>query len=283
MFSKYIVDPLFLANEDPYRNLRLLLQSVCLRRTQNHSNLPATYQQVTLTLSPLEKAHYDKVLEETKKKMDMLVNTGSPLQKYAQLFTVMLRLRRLCNLGQLSVEPRSLPLSLSSSPNWSPANSNNSRDLGCEFCTKEESLDLMEDLTFCPNCSRVLTTVHVENGNMLSESFETEFLRIPKSPSCIEAEGFDHRLPGSSPGSSLGTWLLTKVYPTKLLEVATRLQESHYNSKRFDDPLQGPAVCSPDTYLVLSSPVGGRHWMFLASYSANVSFNMFKSMGMSPA
>jgi hypothetical protein len=283
MFRQYIVDPLFSADEDPYRNLRLLLQSVCLRRTQNQSNFPATYQQVTLTLSLLEKTHYDKVLEETKRKMDMLVNTGSPLQKYAQLFTVMLRLRRLCSLGQLSAESRSLPLSNSSSPNWNSANSNNSRDFGCEFCTKEDSLDLMKDLTFCPNCSRVLTTVHLENGNMLSESFETEFLRVPKSPSCIEAAVFDDRCLASSQGSSLETCLLTKVYPTKLLEVATRLRESHCKSKRFGDLLQGPVVCFPDTYLVLSSPVGRRHWMFLANYSANVNFNMFKLMGMSVA
>ena len=236
MFRQYIVDPLFSADEDPYRNLRLLLQSVCLRRTQNQSNIPATYQQVTLTFSFLEKALYHKVLEETKSKMDMLVNTGSPLQKYAQLFTVMLRLRRLCNLGQLSAESRSLPLSISSSSNQNSADSNNSRDFGCEYCTKEDSLDLMKDLTFCPNCSRVLTTVHLENGNMLSESFETEFLRIPNSSSYTEAAVFDNRYLASSQGSSLETCLLTKVYPTKLLEVANRLQESHCKSKRFGDP-----------------------------------------------
>lgn len=282
MFRQYIVDPLFLAGEDPYRNLRQLLQSVCLRRTQNQSNFPATYQQVTLTLSPLEKVHYDEVLEETKRKMDMLVNTGSPLQKYAQLFTVMLRLRRLCNLGQLSAESRSLSPSIPSLPNWNSANTNSSRDFECEFCTKEDPLDLMKDLKFCPDCSRVLTTGHLENGN-ISESLETEFLRIPKSPSCIEAVVSDGRCLASSQGSSLETCLLPKVYPTKLLEVASRLQESHCKSKRFGDLLQGPVVCLPDTFLVLYFPVGRRHWMFLANYSASLDFNMFRSKGMSVA
>jgi hypothetical protein len=243
MFRQYIVDPFFSVDKDPYRNLQRLLQSVCLRRLQNQSSYPTTHDQVFLTLSHLEKELYDEILEETKMKMDALISTGSPFQRNAQLFTAMQRLRRLCSLGQLSEEPISLPLSNSSSPGRTSFRFDNGQDFGCELCTKEDSRDLMKDLAFCPDCSRLLANVPSENAEMSSRNLGTELLRGPRSSYLFEASVSADRCRATSPESLMAIDPSPDKYPTKLLEVAARLVETIHQSKRFDEPSKGPYNC----------------------------------------
>jgi hypothetical protein len=214
-FKRYIVDPLFSDDDDPCRNLRLLLQSICLRRkTQNQSNLTATYELVTLSLSYMERSLYDKILKQAEMEMDMLVSTSSCVQSYTKLFTVILRLRMLCNLGQFCKGLGSVA------------------DLGCDFCQKGESLDLMKDLIFCHSCSRVLPYINPEAPDSMPDSLgATELCSLPSSHLSNEQSNVI-RSTAWSQQSFLEAGISAGGYPTKLLAVAKSLQENIYRSKR---------------------------------------------------
>src|SRR5271155_3670755 len=58
-FKKYIISPLMKRSENGVDNLRLLLDSVCLRRTKQLLNLPeVVYKPRLLTFSAREKKQY---------------------------------------------------------------------------------------------------------------------------------------------------------------------------------------------------------------------------------
>jgi hypothetical protein len=232
-FRRYIVDPLFSADEDPCRNLRLLLQSICLRRkTQNQSNLTATYELVPLSLSYMERSLYDMILKQAEMEMDMLVSTSSCIQNYTKLFTVILRLRMLCDLGQFCKGLGSSSYSVDMPQAWSATDLEPGSDLGCDFCQKGESLDLMKDLIFCPSCSRVLPYINPEAPDSMPESLgATELCSLPSSHLSNEPSGVI-RSAAWSQQSFLEAGSSADGYPTKLLAVAKNLQDNIYRSKR---------------------------------------------------
>jgi hypothetical protein len=231
-FKRYIVDPLFSNDEDPCRNLRLLLRSICLRRTQNQSNLTATFESVALSLSPLEKSLYDKILEQSKKDMDMLVSTGSSVQKYTKLFTVILRLRMLCDLGNFCEGLSSLLSPIDMPQARSPSDLELDSDLGCDFCQKEESIDLMKDLIFCPNCSRLLPWFNTEDPDSSSKSLRPTKLCSPQSSYLSNESSGIIQASARLQQSCLEAGISAKGYPTKLIEVVKNLGDNIYHSKR---------------------------------------------------
>jgi hypothetical protein len=231
-FRQHIVDPLFSNDVDPCRNLRLLLRSVCLRRTtQNQSNLTATYESVTLSLSPTERSIYDNILENAKKELDMLVSTSSSVQKYAKLFTLILRLRMFCNQGRLCNGLSFPPCPVDMPQAWCPTELELGDDLGCDFCRNEESLDLIKDLAFCPSCSRVLPYLNSQGPGSMSESLPPLKLCSPQS-SYPSNEPRGVQTLAQSQQSFLESDMSAKEYPTKLSAVAKSLRDNILHSKR---------------------------------------------------
>jgi len=232
-FRRHVLDPLFSSDVDPFRNLRLLLQSVCLRRTtQNQSDLAVTYESVTLDLSTMERSTYDKILEQTKKDLDTHVSGGSSIQKYAILFTLILRLRMFCDQGHFCKGFGSPPCPADAPRGLSPTEFEIGDDLGCDSCRNEESLDLMKDLAFCPSCSRVLPYLNSKDVGKLSQDLSPLTLCTPQSsyPSNKPA-GITWSLPWSQQ-SLLGLDMSAKEYPTKLSAVAKTLRDNIRDSKR---------------------------------------------------
>ncbi|KAL8707591.1 MAG: hypothetical protein Q9220_007432, partial [cf. Caloplaca sp. 1 TL-2023] len=84
-FQHYILDPLISKCEDPCRNLRALLQKVCLRRAkEGHSNIKATEHTLTLKMSSMERNLYDSTLERTKIELDMRISNLPNFERYAK-------------------------------------------------------------------------------------------------------------------------------------------------------------------------------------------------------
>jgi SNF2-related domain len=232
-FRNLIVDPLFSNDADPCRNLRRLLQSICLRRTtQDQSNLTATDELVTLSLSPMERSTYDKFLEQTHKELDMLVSKSSSLQKYTKLFTLILRLRMLCDQGHFCKGISSLLCPLDMPQTWYPTELKLSDDLGCDLCQNEESIDLMKDLAFCPSCSQILTYLNPEGPGSISESVPPLKPYPPQSSYHSNEPAGVIRLLARSQQSFLAAEVSAEEYPTKLVAVAKRLQDNIPRSKR---------------------------------------------------
>ncbi|KAL3456284.1 P-loop containing nucleoside triphosphate hydrolase protein [Aspergillus heterothallicus] len=140
-FKRHIVDPLYSDGDDP--------------RTKQASHIITVKKElVALSLSPTEKLAYEKILDETKREMEMLVSTGRGKRKYIKLFTAMHRLRMLCVQGVASKEMASRVSCLS--PIASSLASD--VDMYCELCHPDESLDLIKaGNAFCPDCGRLFS------------------------------------------------------------------------------------------------------------------------------
>ncbi|KAJ0425197.1 P-loop containing nucleoside triphosphate hydrolase protein [Aspergillus carlsbadensis] len=154
-FKQQIIDRLFSNVEDPCRDLRLLLQSLCLRRTkQTDHSITVRPELVTLFLSLEEQMAYSDILEKTRQEMEMLVSNGLGNHKYTKLFTAMHQLRMLCVQGVSSARPVAgtpylLPVAVAAFP---------SADVSCELCSSDESLDLLKaGSAFCPDCGRLFS------------------------------------------------------------------------------------------------------------------------------
>jgi SNF2-related domain len=225
-FRRHIIDPLFSDDDDPYQNVRLLLRSLCLRRTRNSVPYPRLSSQIIkLTLSSAEKRLYKYTLEETKREIDELVSTRAGTQKYTKLLTAILRLRILCNRGTFptKVDPTLFltPMSQGSSAYLS--------ELGCDLCWSTESLDIMEgDRNFCPNCCRLLPQSQAALEDMQESPSQ---MQLPSSPGCLSPANFP---------SPQGVAIPDTPFSTKLSSVVENIIDHANASKRFVFPLYSP-------------------------------------------
>ncbi|CZR56386.1 uncharacterized protein PAC_06274 [Phialocephala subalpina] len=98
-FKDHIITPLMRKQKEGLDNLRLLLDSICLRRTQELLNLAEViYDPQVLEFSAKERKQYT----ETRERLVMQIkqNRLQPHQKgYLGVFQLQLQLRRLCNHG----------------------------------------------------------------------------------------------------------------------------------------------------------------------------------------
>ena len=174
---------------------------------------------------------YDNILEQTKKDLDMLVSSSS-IQKYAKLFTLILRLRMLCDQGHFCRGLSSPQYSIDMPQAWCATESELGDDVGCDFCRSEESLDLIKDLAFCPSCSRVLQDLNLESSGSMSESLSP--ITVDSSQSSYSS----NKPPGiiqsltQSQQSFLEADATAKEYPTKLSAVAKNIRNNVLHSKR---------------------------------------------------
>ncbi|RYC57351.1 hypothetical protein CHU98_g8859 [Xylaria longipes] len=147
-FQKHILGPLSEGGLNFAKPLRGYLEAYCLRRSEKCLTLPPSGQKnVTLQLSSEERQLYNQILNNTRRQIDSLVSKRDN-GTYSRLFTAMLRMRMLCNLGTFSwVGTSKAPLR------------RRHLDIGCERCsaTDEDTLMLLGDCSFCPDCQRPLS------------------------------------------------------------------------------------------------------------------------------
>ncbi|KAK2792535.1 hypothetical protein FQN51_001653 [Onygenales sp. PD_10] len=219
-FANYIIQPFFSAAEDgSSRNLRILLQSLCLRRTSQTgaSTVRVQTRLVSLMLTCEEKIHYDHILASAKTEIDAVVSSKSSVQKFTRLFVALNRLRMLCNHGTFQ-----RPLRLTPSRPSSPLESPSGFDLTCDLCQQEEYLNLMSSSPFCWSCSRPLCKA--QTPREVSDRGQNYL-----SPTPVHADS-----PILSP-VSLSPLRLSSVpgdgFSTKLSSVVEHLKDDYHNSK----------------------------------------------------
>ncbi|KAH6873890.1 SNF2 family N-terminal domain-containing protein [Thelonectria olida] len=148
-FRKDILHPLSQGGPNFAKPLRAFLRAYCLRRTEQRLELPKSTQEiVTLQLTPEEQHMYDQVLDQMKGKIDDLVSQGKTIQRYNVLFTAILRMRVLCNIGTLKPSAASSSdfLAQQQGSTW------------CERCSAGDgdTSMLLASFQFCPDCRRPL-------------------------------------------------------------------------------------------------------------------------------
>ncbi|RYP79053.1 hypothetical protein DL771_000031 [Monosporascus sp. 5C6A] len=148
-FQKHILSPLSQGGPNFAKPLRAYLRAYCIRRTEKRLELPKSTQEVVaLKLSTEEQDLYNQVLDQTRGKVDSLVSQGKTIQRYRVLFTAILRMRMLCNVGTLKPSADSAAGFLGQQ----------ARDTGCERCSAidDDTSMLLISFQFCPDCSRPL-------------------------------------------------------------------------------------------------------------------------------
>lgn len=146
-FQKHILGPLSEGGANFAKPLQEYLQSYCLRRSEKCLTLPPALQEnVRLQLSPEERELYNRVFKDTRKQIDSLISKGDG-GNCSKLFSAMLKMRILCNLGTFPSSTASVD---------SPGQLQSER--GCERCSPrdEDTFMLLDDCSFCPDCRRPL-------------------------------------------------------------------------------------------------------------------------------
>ena len=147
-FDARVLTPLSVGAGDPAKILKAYLQRFCLRRGYGCLKLPSSNMvDVELELSEREKADYQRVVWQAKQKMDDIASKKQNA-RFSILFTMIVKLRRLCNIGMVETE---------SCGTLNVFNTNN-LEIGCDFCqaTDEDTRLLLSSYTFCPQCSFTL-------------------------------------------------------------------------------------------------------------------------------
>ena len=227
-FKRIIVDPILANHRDPCKNLRDLLRSICLRRTsQNHAKLTATHDAIKVCPSEVEKCHYERIHHQFRENMDIAVSTGQQGQNFTKLFSIILKLRMLCNHG-LYLERRKSPSQVSTTSLISTIQMGN--DTECDVCHNQEYSNLIKNSEVCPACARLL------------QSSPSDSDSTPKAPrrkrlkvtSCSSRSTLDKQaaLVSNLAEPHLGNKNHFDRYPTKLLAIAKNLEEHTSSSKR---------------------------------------------------
>lgn len=99
-FRKYIINPLLKGTEEGARNIRILLDSVCIRRTKRLLHLPeAIDEDRIIDFSMEERQMYNTTLADKIKLVQQNDSHERNEKGYFGVFQLHLQLRRLCNHG----------------------------------------------------------------------------------------------------------------------------------------------------------------------------------------
>lgn len=101
--------------EEQMAQLRVLVKSVCLRRTKQTmidgkpilELPPKTIEKVHVLFSPEEQTFYDELEANSQKQVDRLVQAGTLGKNYSHVFVLLLRLRQACDHPLLTNTPGS--------------------------------------------------------------------------------------------------------------------------------------------------------------------------------
>lgn len=172
MFRKHVILPVEKGRGDCLRNLRLLLDSLCLRRTKELLNLPEPIETLQwIQLSPTEEEIYTKIGEESRMEIEAAVSVHKATKAYSSVLRALLRLRLLCNNGTYqsdTLKTSSPSIPIESSDGF--LSFQESSQVTCAYCSKPILfLGISEDpssayLTSCNHliCAECLRTAENE-------------------------------------------------------------------------------------------------------------------------
>jgi SWI/SNF-related matrix-associated actin-dependent regulator of chromatin subfamily A3 len=248
IFQRHVIEPFLTGAPNSAENLRLLLGSVCLRRTKRHLQLSgASFETVELNLSTEEQTLYYQILEMSKRAWNDSICRKSKIKRYSCMFTAIIRLRMLCNLGTLyktsTRNSSSLGIAgMGKSPTVLPMDN----EVKCEICSSDiETPDLMRRVSLGSDCLHLLCSVCLaeheydfpqdEDGgrsqcrlcngsNPPTDFYSTLHYQSVKSGSSALSE--DTSTPSSTSSMDTG-------HSTKLTAVLRNIEDNIQGSKRF--------------------------------------------------
>ena len=239
-FRTHISEPLLTEDKTGDRNLRLLLRSICLRRTRILLDLPnAEDRVVTLCLSKEERGVYSQTIEDTKRKIDDCVSSRSIIKAYGGIFQAILRLRLICNNGTQQLSNTRLKLQDDCAEDGYVEDDK----LACQFCSCEITVSgglngsspgasPRDDLhMLCPAC---LSSNDIDRTGYQREPIKQRAISSPfvpqnstKNDSCLPSSGVQ------ASSTSLRPNLLADGHSTKLIALVSDLEGNMLGNKRY--------------------------------------------------
>ena len=240
-FRTHVSEPLLTDAQNGDRNLRLLLRSMCLRRTRVLLDLPNTADRVVpLSLSKEERSIYSQTIEDTKRKIDDCVSSRSISKAYSGIFQAILRLRLICNNGTQQLSNSRLKLQDDCTEDGYLEDGK----LACQFCSCEISVSdglngsspgasPRNDLhMLCPAC---LSSNDIDRTGYQREPMEQRATSSPYVPhtdfteNSSHTQGSVHQEFSTTPRPNL----LTNGHSTKLSALISDLEENMLGNKRY--------------------------------------------------
>lgn len=223
VFERDILSPMRSGNPNAFRNLRLLLRAICLRRNSKLLDLePVKFETIPVTLKTEERECYKAIQVHCQQEFEKITSQQSQLKRYTVLFSTIRHLQRLCSSGQYQAPSANLAQDKKGTAKGKKAVRTNI-EIECDCCGDEDAVSLLGGLSVCPECSRPLANAmkpiadnssaptHLSPGSLLAKT-------PSRSPS---------PLPGDSPSSA--------SFPTtssKLNAVADNIERHKDEGKR---------------------------------------------------
>lgn len=180
VFERDILSPMRSGNPNAFRNLKLLLRAICLRR---HSKLldlePVKFETIPVTLNIEERECYKAIQVHCQQEFEKITSQQSQLKRYTVLFSTIRQLQRLCSNGQYQA-PSATVAQGNKSITKGKKGSRMIVDIECDCCGDEDAVGLLDGLSVCPECSRPLmngmrpivdnspTRTHLSPGSLIA-------------------------------------------------------------------------------------------------------------------
>lgn len=217
IFHRHVLDPMTNETSNGGYRLKELLRTICVRRDERLLNLPEPrFEQVDVVLQEDERALYDGVTAQCGRDIDITVSSRTRVKKYAILFTAIMKLRRLCNLGTFARSPTTNSTAMTGS-------GIEDEHKGCDFCSgaDEDRADLINQESCCPECGMQLSLT-TDSG-----APPPEVITGPGDTSSRHPLPPQNRAASDRRSRTLGDGV-----STKLQAVIDRLDQTEFGSKR---------------------------------------------------
>lgn len=221
MFERDIVSPLRSGDPNSFRNLKLLLRAICLRRNSQLLDLePVKAEMVPVALNIEERECYKSIQIHCQREFEKITSQKSQLKRYTVLFSTIRQLQRLCSNGQYQA-PSALVAQGKKGTAKGKGGFRTSMDIECDCCGDEEAASLLDGLSVCPECSRPLAN----DNKLIAANYSTPTHLSPGS--LLTPSRSASPLSGHSPSN--GSFQATS---SKLNAVADNIEQHKDESKR---------------------------------------------------
>ena len=235
-FRKFITNPITSSSERRFQNLQKLLQSVCLRRTRQLLNLPEPIPRTRrLDLSTSEQVEYDKLKQQCREEIDMVVSGRRKSKLNSAMLESLLKLRLFCNNGRTDAVLHTRPTGLPIDPDEALSYLQQHDENICAYCsvTIYSISDAVETDggTFMPSCCHLVCRNcmpyhrgQVQSCSICAAGSESTVWTMPSLPPDNAGISSTRPVENKAP-------LRTGQYPSKLLVLLSDLRQDPNNKR----------------------------------------------------
>jgi hypothetical protein len=260
LFRKYISNRSNSNSGDHFSSLRMLLGTICLRRTRVLLNLPDPVPQIRkLCLTPSEQAEYEDIVLECRKAIDMAVSGYKKSRLNSTMLESLLKLRLFCNNGSSNCHIQTGPMGLPSDADEALSYLQQNDQAICIYCTGpiysiNNALDT-DGGTWIMTCSHLVCRgclpqhrtkkqicpfTSIDNSTPSTSQNSGSNTPVPRFSTPV-SESSQHQ-PFQSNNSSVSR--SGKQYPSKILAFLDDIQKQKAH-KRYEVTLPSPPSFNP--------------------------------------